>query len=329
MSHMLEQHGTETSFVSARQSAWHKLGTVTDDCLTAEEALEKAHLANWNVRKELVQTASGLLLPNTYALIRDNPYTGEVDALTMNGRTVGNQYVPIQNEASCDLLNALVDEGGAHFETAGSINDGRNVFVTMKLPETMKIGGVDEVETYIASVNNHDGTAAQKLITTPTRIVCANTQAAALKNAHSTFSIRHTVNGPKAIQEAREALGLTFKYIDDFQAEAEKMIQETMTEAQFMEIVDQLVGKPDLTKPEARTTKSLLKVREDMLWSFLDSDTNDNIRGTRWAGYQAVTEFADWMYPVRGEDKATKRALRTVTGGNDDIKTKAFSLLSV
>lgn len=327
---MLEQYGYETSFVSARESAWHRLGEVTKDCLTAEEALEKAHLAGWNVRKELVQTASGLLLPNTYALIRDNPYVpGQVDALTENGRTVGNQYVPIQNEDSADLLNALVDEGGAHFETAGSIRNGKEVFVTMKLPETMKIGGVDEVETYIASINNHEGTAAQKLITTPTRIVCANTQAAALRNARSTFSIRHTVNGPKAIQEAREALGLTFKYIDEFQAEAEKMIQETMTEAQFMEIVDQLVGKPDLEKADSRATKSLLKVREDMLWSFLDSDTNENIRGTRWAGYQAVTEFADWMYPVRGDDKATKRALRTVTGGNDDMKTKAFSLLSV
>jgi hypothetical protein len=96
-----------------------------------------------------------------------------------------------------------------------------------------------------------------------------------------------------------------------------------------MAIVDQLVGKPDLTKPEARSTKSLLKVREDMLWSFMESDTNDNIRGTRWAGYQAVTEFADWMYPVRGDGKDVKRALRTVTGGNDDMKTKAFNLLSV
>jgi phage/plasmid-like protein (TIGR03299 family) len=327
---MLEQYGNETSFITARQSAWHRLGTVTDDCFTAEDALKKAHLADWNVRKELVQTASGLLLPNTYALIRDNPYVdGQIDALTENGRTVGNQYVPIQNEAHCDLLNALVDEGGAHFETAGSIRNGKEVFVTLKLPETMKIGGVDEVETYIAAINNHEGTAAFKLITTPTRIVCANTQAAALKNARSSFNIRHTVNGPKAIQEAREALGLTFKYIDDFQAEAEKMIQQTMTEAKFMEIVDQLVGKPDLTKPDARSTKSLVKVRDDMLWSFLESDTNDNIRGTNWAAYQAVTEFADWMYPVRGEDKGTKRALRTVTGGNDDLKTKAFSLLSV
>ena len=47
-------------------------------------------------------------------------------------------YVPFQNEACCDLLNALVDESGAHFETAGSMRGGRRVFVTMKLPKTMK-----------------------------------------------------------------------------------------------------------------------------------------------------------------------------------------------
>lgn len=322
---MLEQHNGNTSFVTARESAWHKLGTVLPDVFDAKTALDVAKLSGWDVRKESMTTASGLIVPDKFASVRTNPYTGGTDVLGV----VGNVYVPIQNEDHVNLLDALVDEGGAHFETAGSIRDGKEVFVTMKLPETMQVGGVDDVDVYIAALNNHEGAAAFKLLVTPVRVVCANTQAAAIRSARRSFIIRHTVNGPKAIQEAREALGMTFKYIDGFQAEAEKMIQSTMVEAEFMAIVDQLVGVPDLSKAEERSTKSLIKAREDLLWSFMESETNAAIRGTRWAGYQAVTEYADWMFPVRGDDKETKRALRTVTGGNDDMKTAAWDLLTV
>jgi hypothetical protein len=45
---------------------------------------------------------------------------------------VGRGYTPIQNEEHADLL----DESGAHFETAGSIKGGRHVLLTMKLPDT-------------------------------------------------------------------------------------------------------------------------------------------------------------------------------------------------
>ena len=47
---------------------------------------------------------------------------------------------------------------------------------------------------------------------TPVPVVCANTQS----NHESSFSIRHTRNANSAVQTAREALGLTFTYVDAF-----------------------------------------------------------------------------------------------------------------
>jgi phage/plasmid-like protein (TIGR03299 family) len=324
LSHKLEQHGNQTSFVSARQDAWHRLGTVLPDVFDAKTALDTAHLSGWNVRKEELTTVSGLIVPEKFATVRTNPYTGGTDVLGV----VGTQYVPVQNEDHAELLNALVDESGAHFETAGSLNGGKNVFVTMKLPETMKVAGVDEVDTYIAALNNHDGSAAFKLLITPVRIVCANTQAAALKQARASFNIHHTKSATSRIEEARQALGLTFKYMDAFQLEAEKMIEETMKEAEFGKLMDELVGVPDLAKND-RTTKATLQAREDLLYCFTDSPTAKNIRGTKWGAYQAVTEWTDHMYPVRGDDKDVKRALRTASGGNDKMKLQAWNLLAV
>jgi len=64
----------------------------------------------------------------------------------------------------------------------------------------------------------------------------------------------------------------------------------------------------------------------------VDADTNAAIRGTRWAGYQAVTEYLDHAAPVNGKtasDKAINRALRSIDGAAVDLKEKAFALLSV
>jgi hypothetical protein len=104
----------------------------------------------------------------------------------------------------------MTDESGAAFlETAGSMRGGADVFVTMKLPTTMLVGGVDELDVNIAILNNHIGTRAITGLITPTRIVCANTQRAALANARSSFKIRHTERAADRVHQAREQLGLT------------------------------------------------------------------------------------------------------------------------
>ncbi|MBK6311127.1 MAG: DUF932 domain-containing protein [Candidatus Microthrix sp.] len=88
------------------------------------------------------------------------------------------------------------------------------VFVTMRLPEHLTIGGTDRVDLNIAALNSHDGYSAFRVLITPVRVVCANTQHAALRNHLSSWSIRHTRNAKTAVQAARDTLGLTFAYVD-------------------------------------------------------------------------------------------------------------------
>lgn len=330
MAHAIETHGNMAAFVSAREDAWHKLGTVLPDVFTAETALEVAHLGGWNVRKTPLTTIdeSGLLIPvpDKFATVRTNPFEGGTDLLGV----VGSKYTPIQNEDHCELLNALVDESGAHFETAGSLKGGKEVFVTMRMPNHMLIGGVDEVDTYISALNSHDGRSAFKLLVSPVRIVCANTQAAAIKAAQSTFSIRHTKNHAQAMNAARQALGLTFNYIDGFQQEAEKMIQQTMTDAEFAKIIGKSFGAAPKATDTTASANKIRTVHADLMSLFTDSPTATQIRGTRWAGYQAVTEYVDFFSPVRTKgDAQTARAMRALGETGIAVKTKAFDLLSV
>ncbi|MGO9031958.1 DUF932 domain-containing protein [Mycobacterium sp.] len=171
MAHELDITEGQVSFANSRTDHWHRLGQSVGHTMTAREALEAAHLAGWNVRKMPLQVPRSpssttpvsphrapLAVPDFYATVRTNPINGRLDVLGV----VGSKYEPVQNEASCELLDALVDQsGGAHFETAGALRDGRETFVTMKLPSTMvfdgKDGSKDRTDFYLAALNSHDG----------------------------------------------------------------------------------------------------------------------------------------------------------------------------
>jgi len=331
MAHELETWSDGTaSFVSAREHAWHRLGTVLPAEFDAAQAMQYAKLGGWNVRTMALQTApvlsadgvfGALPVPDQFATVRTNPVSGSVDVLGV----VGRGYTVIQNEEHADLLNRVVDEGGACFETAGSLRGGRSVFLSMKLPRTMTIGGVDRVDLYLIALNSHDGTSAFRLLVSPVRVVCANTQALALRRAQSSFSIRHTSGARGNIAQAREALGLTFKYAETFEREAEQMIQASLTDAQFA----QIIGKLWTTESESKRSATITANRADVLTGlFSDAPTNANIRGTRWAGYQAITEYLDHFAPVAGGTD-TARAERVATGGTvTTVKTRAFEMLA-
>lgn len=329
MSHEITElaEGVHT-FLSVREDAWHRLGTTVEDDVTALEAMKIAHLTDWNVRKLPLFTTSDidgstLDIASKFATVFTNPITGKVQQLGV----VGNHYTPIQNEAHADLLDALVDESGAKIETLGNLRGGRETFITMKMPETMQVGGVDAVETYLVALNSHDGTSAFRFMVTPIRVVCANTLAAALGAAQSTFSIRHTVNGTNRIAEAREALGLTFKYVEAFELEAQRMIEQTMTDNAFDAIVRDLF--PEQSTTRAENVNSAHRDSLTALWN--ESATLANVKGTNWAAYNVVTEYADHFIGVRGKaDQQTARATRSVTAKPImRLKARAFDLLSV
>lgn len=331
MPHEIEQFANgEAAFVTARQSAWHQLGTVLEETFTAEQAMQHAHLGGWNVRKVPLTATVGeqnLVVPDKYATVRDHPIDGTPNVLGV----VGSWYEVIQNEEHAELLNTLVDESGAHFETAGSLRGGREVFVTMKLPKTIKVGGVDDIDVYIAALNSHDGSSTFRLLVTPIRIVCANTQAAALRNNKASYSIRHTTSATKNIQLAREALQMTFDYLDDFSAEAERMINATMREVDFVNKARKLIPMRGTAKT-ARAEKAYGEKISLLRDLYTSSGTNEAIRGTRWAGYQAITEYLDHFSPVRGENRlglggvADVRAEKVLTKASfRALKERAFA----
>jgi len=332
MAHQIETHGRQAAALFARTDPWHRLGTtVAGEAFTAEDAMTLGYLGGWRVRKVPLTAAEigadGVTTMDVpgFATVRTNPFTGAPEALGV----VGVGYTPLQNEEHAQFLNHLADASGAVFDTAGSLRGGRQVFVTMRLPQHLTIGGTDRVDLNIAALNSHDGTSAFRVLVTPVRVVCANTQHAALRDHVSSWSIRHTRNAKAAVQAARDSLGLTFAYVEAFEAEAERLIDTATTDAQFFDLVADLFATPEADAPtrvrHAHTQRQHTLAR---LWH--DADTQADIRGTAWGAYQAVAEYVDHYAPVRTRhDPATARAVRLLTTDEPArLKARAWAALT-
>lgn len=325
MAHNLDITAGKTSFVSAREDAWHNLGMTLPDTFTAEEAMTHGLLGGWNVRKTpivaVTEDGQQLAMPGRYAVIRNNPVLPtQLDVLG----NVGEAYKVIQNEEHAGLLNALVDESGAHFETAGAIDGGKKVFISMKLPGHINVGGVDRVENYIAAINSHDGSSAFVLMVTPIRIVCQNTMNLAFQNATNMFRVRHTVGASKImINEARQALDMTFNYLGAFQAEADQLINTEMNQTQFESIIMAAFGAGEDAAP-ATVTRAENKL-EEMFALFGDADTHAKVRNTAWAGLNALTEWNDHFAPTRGDNAEAVRAQKSIL--DPGFKNRARQLI--
>lgn len=312
-----------------RLNPWQQVGESVAGTRNAREALAVAGLAGWNIRK-LVQTATELTEngvtsienPEKVMLVRTDPRTGMARYLS----TVGSGYGIKQNEDSADVIDALVAESGAAgLADAGYLDGGRRTFVTMQLPKVMRVAGVDPVELHLVVFNSHDGSSAFRVMLVPYRIFCANQFPVAIKDKISAVSIRHTSKSEIHVEEIRSKLGLMYEYATEFEAQAERMLNTETTNAEFAELIEQ-VWPVDEKKATTRTLNNARRRRGELTRLWTSAETQASIRGSRWAAFQAVTEYLDHYSPAKNDLVRANRVL-----SSDDVAKKkqaAFELLT-
>jgi len=327
MASQIETFADGTSaFFSNRLPAWHALGTVTENALSASEALETAYL-NWQVLQYPVLadvSGNSVVADGKRANVRIHPKTGEPNVLGI----VGTRYHVVQNEQAFKFCDDVLDISGATYETAGSLDNGRRVFMTLKMPSGIKVGGHDAVNMYLMVVNSHDGSTPLIAAVTPVRVVCANTVAAGVRAAKSVYRVAHTASATGRLSEAREALKMSYEYTGEFELLANKLYNEPMSDKEFVKFMEKLVGKPPVIQ-EGESTRPLAmyETRRDELMRLWNAPTQENIKNTAWAAYNTVVEYVDWFSPVRGGDKEIRRGERIVENTTNEVKEKALALL--
>jgi phage/plasmid-like protein (TIGR03299 family) len=321
----LDQTTGQVALAMNGAPAWHGLGTVVDGAMTAADALRLANL-DWEVEKrpmfygadEESRMGTGLA-PNAFAMVRTDTdgYLG----------TVGRRYTGIQNEAGFAFLDDLTGQNGeARFETAGALEGGRKVFISMFLPENITLdpeGMADVVKPYFMAVNSHDGSGSFYVVVTPLRPVCANTVRWGLQGATAKWSAQHTSGAMKRMEEARRTLGLTIDYYKKFEQDATRMIQTPMSDREFDRLIESFYPLDD---DASKVTASRVEIRRDTArYLFREADTNANIRNTVWGAGQALIEQIDWKSTIRPPKHMTEelvRGGRIIEGADDDKKSE-------
>lgn len=266
---------------------------------TAAEALEQGGLSGWNLRKVPTFAPDGqggqVPIDGQYAVLRDNPDApGTADALGV----VGGKYHVIQNEELEGLLDALVEQSGATFDTAGAIDGGRRVFITLKLPGHITVNKVDVVETYLSVVTSHDGSSSTSIMVAPVRVGSGTVLNLALPEASNAYRVRHTTGAPAVLKEqARDALDFAFDYLDAFTQEATRLIKAPMTQTAFEKALTKGMGAGP-TASLATQTRAQSKV-EQISRLAITAYSGKGIKGTAWAALNTLAEWYDHHSPVR------------------------------
>jgi phage/plasmid-like protein (TIGR03299 family) len=310
---------------SANVPAWHQLGVVTKGALTSAEAIEKAGL-DWTVSLNPlfvgVTDAGGEEfpeeVPNFFATVRDmdNGILG----------VVGNRYVPIQNIECFDFIDTVVDDSDAMFETAGSLHNGRIVWMLLNLNKSVQVDE-DITHNYLLLTNSHDGSSSLKGLTTPIRVVCANTLRMALGDMRNSFSFRHTKNLTGKVAQARSILTQSYNYVDAFQLEMEKLLDTEITNDRYKEIMDTVLPIPEPTQENVKAVTRISNIRGEITTLF-NKPEFETQKNTAWALINATSNYEQWRASIRGKSsRSEKLAQKTLLGNENIITNKVHQLV--
>ena len=199
-----------------------------------QQVLDQVGL-NWTVREESITTESGIIVPKSKAIVREDTNT----VLSVHG----DGYFPYQNHQMVELLDKVSQQVGLPIHKGGYFGDGEKVYLQLKSND-LKLGN-DRVEGFITGVNSFDGTTSLAFGPSNITISCQNTFFAAFRNLNA--KVRHTKN-----MEMR---------IDDICRGLEGVLEE---EKEMFEDIKKLSETKMTKKQEDWVTRTLFNIMKDV-----------------------------------------------------------------
>ena len=302
------------SMFYVRETPWHGLGTKVLEAPASKDALQLAGL-NWRVMQEPIYTAMEELVDGYKANVRDS------DRKVLG--VVTDRYRVIQNDEAFAFTDGLLGEG-VKYETAGSLQGGRKVWLLAHMPHEYIISG-ERISPYLLFSNTHDGSGAIKVALTPIRVVCQNTLNLALARAKRSWSMIHTGDIREKMQEAKDTLFLAEKYMDELGKEFESLRMKKLTDKQVMEYIEILLPVEDGSTPQQE--KNMKRLREDMKIRYFDAPDLQGVGKNAYRFVNAVSDFATHAEPLRRTANYKENLFSRTVDGNPMID-KAYQMVS-
>lgn len=272
------------SMFYVREKPWHGLGTMVQEAPTSADALRLAGL-DWTVDQKNIQVCGGAKIPNFKANVRSS------DGAVLG--VVTDRYQIVQNVDAFSFTDELIG-GDVRYETAGSLQNGRKVWLLAKMPERQIVG--DAVEPYLCFSNTHDGSGSIRVCMTPIRVVCNNTLNLALSTAHRQWSTKHVGNIDQKLQEARMCLSLADAYMGELAEYADKLANHRVSDAELEALLEEMF--PVDEDDSERKKNSAQKAKEEFMICYLRPDIAQFLN-TGWGVVNAMSDMVSHSAPRR------------------------------
>lgn len=274
------------SMFSVRETPWHGLGTIVQEAPTSVDALRLAGL-DWTVNQNPVFTEGGFEIPNYKANVRssDNTVLG----------IVTDRYKVVQNAEAFAFTDSIIDTGNVLYETAGSLRNGKTIWMLARMPETNILG--DKFDPYMCFTNSHDGSGAVKVCMTPIRVVCNNTLNMALANASRCWSTKHIGDISSKLEEAKHTLIMANNYMKKLDEEADKLANQKISEDEIAKILDELFPVNE-DKDSDRKKNNVEEAKNQIMICYMAPDIAKFI-GTKYGFLNAVSDWCGHATPAR------------------------------
>ena len=303
----------ETMFY-VREAPWHGLGVRVESALNSEDALVMSGL-NWNVLQKPIMTTSGNPIPGYKANIQDT-----------DNRVLGvvtDRYRVVQNSEAFAFTDALLGEG-VRYETAGSLQDGKKIWILAKLPDKYIIEG-DQIDPYLVFSSSHDGSGSIKVAMTPIRVVCQNTLNLAMSTAKRCWSTIHIGDLAAKMDEAHNTLLLAEKYMGRLGMEFSRLSKIKLSDQKVLEYIDLLLPMDE--QPTDIHRKNITRIREDMKARYFDAPDLRHVGKNAYRFVNAVSDFATHAKPLRNTANYQENMFAKTIEGNPLID-RAYELVT-
>lgn len=266
------------------QPAWHGLGTVLEAPPSVEEAITLAGL-DWRVKLcPLFAKDDPAVTPSVpvehFAAMRDS------DSSILG--VVGPAFVPLQNKDAFQWFQPLVESGAFTIEAAGSLRQGKRVWILAKAPGMS--GDVipgDEVSQYLLLAHGHDGTLSIRCGYTAVRVVCQNTLTAAVDSDQSKLvRIAHRASAQVALEGVRGLILAGQTQFQELMGKLTELAKHNCTTGTLHALVREVFA-PGGTQDDVPRIVSRC---EELFESGRGTD-HPGVRGTLWGAYNAITEY--------------------------------------
>ena len=308
--------------IAVRQPTWHGLEQLLPTAPTRSEAQPLAGHDYTVIREPLYRR---ILHPDMTETFEEyTPF--ELNVRSDNGLdldVVPADRIEIQPQEVWDVAEWLLSNiKGLKIETAGTLNEGRNIWILLMKDEVISVRGDKHGETipFFALQNGYTRDVAFRFQQLFTRIVCWNTSQMADVEAEKNnfnFSLQHTQNLFERIAEVKAAM-LEWENEADAWREAKEYLATLSVKTEAINwFVDEFIPMPHVATTGERVKNNVEAARLELIGEMF-SPRGEGLEGTALGLFEAASA---WNEHVRAAQTPQTRFKRSILQRDTVLET--------